>query len=64
MGIIYQMDMPVFIGTDYGTIYGQISEGLVIDILENKNKHVQIMDYHCPIDIIIDKKYGAEIKYR
>jgi hypothetical protein len=45
-------------------VYGDIAEGLVTEIFVEHNKKVKTTDYHCPVDLIIDNKYGAEIKYR
>jgi hypothetical protein len=64
MDLVYNMEMPVFIGKDYSKIYGDIAESLVVEIFKEFNKNVEVTEYHCPIDLIIDNKYGAEIKYR
>jgi hypothetical protein len=64
MDLVYDMEMPVFIGKDYSKIYGDIAESLVVEILKECNKQVETTEYHCPIDLIIDNEYGAEIKYR
>lgn len=64
MDVVYDMEMPVFIGKDYSHIYGDIAESLVVEIFKEHNKMVEVTDYHCPVDLIIDNKYGAEIKYR
>lgn len=63
--MIRKMEMPVSGGEDYGPTYGENAEYVVGETLSiDYEIPIEYTDYHCPIDMIINGEYGAEIKYR